>query len=414
MPFEQHDLTVLRQLAAAIAEAAADPEQEQRRRRWYALCRLEPERPVVFCSPEGAWEEILPEQAMLCRDPLARGWERRLRLRLHAWEHFSDDAVVDDTFRVSHVCHDSGWGLEPKRVYSDTPRGAYYWHGALRDEADLDRLSYPTVTVDREATDRLVSRAHDVFDGILRVELKTSLWWTLGLIGEFAMLRGLEQVMVDMCERPRWVHRAMRFLMEGRLRWLDSLEEKGLLSLNNGNDYVGSGAFGWTDELPAPGFDGRRVRTRDMWGFAEAQEISGVSPAMHEEFVLEYQIPLLERFGLNYYGCCEPLHRKFDMLKRVPRLRRVSISPWCDRAIAAEALQDRFVFSWKPHPAYLADVTFDEEAVRAYIRETLEIARGCVVEMALKDTHTCNGEPDRFDRWTRIAKEECERAATER
>jgi hypothetical protein len=41
----------------------------------------------------------------------------------------------------------------------------------------------------------------------------------------------------------------------------------------------------------------------------------------------------------------------------------------------------------------------------------LEITRGCVVEMALKDTHTCNNEPQRFDEWTRIAQEETQRAA---
>jgi hypothetical protein len=146
-----------------------------------------------------------------------------------------------------------------------------------------------------------------------------------------------------------------------------------------------------------------------MWGFAEAQEISGVSPAMHEEFVLQYQIPLLERFGLNCYGCCEPLHHKLSIVKKVPRLRRISISPWCDRKIAAEELQNRYIYSWKPNPADIAAVRFDPDRVRAYIRETLEITRGCVVEIILKDTHTCCNEPQRFDMWTRIAREEVDR-----
>ena len=97
-------------------------------------------------------------------------------------------------------------------------------------------------------------------------------------------------------------------------------------------------------------------------------------------------LPLLDLFGLNCYGFCEPLHNKFDVVKKVPRLRRISISPWCDRAIAAEALQDQYVYSWKPTPADIAAVTFDPEHVRAYIRETLDIARGCIVEIVLKDT----------------------------
>ena len=138
----------------------------------------------------------------------------------------------------------------------------------------------------------------------------------------------------------------------------------------------------------------------------------GLSPAMWEEFVLEYHLPFLERFGLNCFGCCEPLHDRLEILKsRVPRLRRISISAWADRAIAAESLQDQYIYSWKPNPAHLAAIHFDAEALRRHIRETLEITRGCVVEMILKDTHTCNHHPDRFDLWAQIAQEEAERAA---
>jgi hypothetical protein len=348
---------------------------------------------------------------MRCSQPLPREWERRLRMRLYAWEHFRDDQVLDDRFRVGYVHSDSGWGLAAQRVHSDVTRGAYYWYGPLKDESDLAKLRPPHTEVDEQATREQLETARDVFAGLLRVELGTSYWWSTSLIGEFAQLRGLEQIMVDMCERPAWVHEVMSFLLRGRLAWLEDLEARGLLALNNGNDYVGSGGFGFSHELPAPGFDSADVRTRDMWGFAEAQEITGVSPAMHDEFVLQYQIPLLERFGLNCYGCCEPLDAKFDLVKKVPRLRRVSISPWCDREIAAKALEDKYVYSWKPHPAYLADVTFDPEAVRADIRHTLEVASGCVLEMIIKDTHTCNREPWRFDSWTQVAMEEAERAA---
>lgn len=405
------DVKTLRSLAHRVAEIAALPEQKERERLWRATNGLRPLRPVVFCSPEGAWEELLPESACSCTDPLARAWERGLRMRLYAWEHFDDDAVLDDRFNVGYVYEDGGWGLEPQRMHSTQARGAYRWSGALVDDDDLTRLHPPKVTVDHVATQERLGLAHEVFDGLLRVELKGRFWWSTALIGELAQLRGLEQIMLDMCERPAWVHRVMRYLMEGRLRWLEDLENQSLLALNNGNDYVGSGGFGWTDELPASEFDAVRVRSADMWGFAEAQEITGVSPSMHDEFVLQYQIPLLERFGLNCYGCCEPLHHKFDIVKKIPKLRRISISPWCDRRVAAEALEDRYVYSWKPHPAYLADVEFSPEAVRTYIRGALEDSRGCVVEMVLKDTHTCNGDPDRFDLWTRIAKEEARRLA---
>ncbi len=139
--------------------------------------------------------------------------------------------------------------------------------------------------------------------------------------------------------------------------------------------------------------------------------MSEVSPAMHEEFVLPYQLPILQRFGLNSYGCCEPLDRKPEFLMaRVARLRRVSISPWADVRRSAEQLQGDAIFSWKPNPALPAGVSFDEDAVRRDLRETLKVAseHGCAIEIILKDTHTCNCDTQRFDRWALIARSEAE------
>ena len=78
---------------------------------------------------------------------------------------------------------------------------------------------------------------------------------------------------------------------------------------------------------------------------------------------------------------------------------------------AREKLRGRAIFSWKPQPAHLVG-DFDAEAVRGYIRHTLEVCaeHGCVLEMILKDTHTCENHPERFDQWTQIAREEIGRS----
>ena len=87
-----------------------------------------------------------------------------------------------------------------------------------------------------------------------------------------------------------------------------------------------------------------------MWGFAESQETVGVSPHMFAEFVFPYQLPILERFGLNCYGCCEPLDTRRRIVEKTPRLRRVSVSAWANVERMAEKLGDRYIFSWKPSP----------------------------------------------------------------
>jgi hypothetical protein len=179
-----------------------------------------------------------------------------------------------------------------------------------------------------------------------------------------------------------------------------------LLCLNNDNTYHSSGGNGYTDELPAEGFDPQRVRLCDMWGSAEAQELAQVSPEMHEEFSLKHEKRLLAPFGLNGYGCCEDLARKLDDVFKIPHIRRISISPFADVERCAEKLKGNYIFSWKPHPAHLVG-DYSPERIRQYIRHAVDVAKahGCVLEMILKDTHTCENRPERFDEWCRIARD---------
>ena len=74
---------------------------------------------------------------------------------------------------------------------------------------------------------------------------------------------------------------------------------------------------------------------------------------------------------------------------------------------SAEQLGNKYIFSWKPNPADLAAVTFDANRIRKQIRETVAACKkhNCVLEMVMKDTHTCNSEPSRFDQWVNIALE---------
>ena len=212
--------------------------------------------------------------------------------------------------------------------------------------------------------------------------------------------------MMDMVLNPSWLQDAMAFLTEGHRRLVQQYIDLNLLSLNNDDTYHSSGGNGYTDDLPAPGFDPDRVRPIDMWASAEAQELAGVSPKMHAEFSLDYEKALLAPFGLNGYGCCEALDRKMEDVLAIPNIRRVSISSFSDVDVCAEKLRDAAIFSWKPHPAHLVGA-FDDDRIRNYIRHAVEVtqANNCVMEMLLKDTHTCEHQPERFDRWVAIARE---------
>ena len=402
--FTERERQLLRSLAGQVAELAARPVEDEKRALWLRHNALQPTRPVIFCDPENGWNEIIRPEHLACESELAREWEFRLRREIFWGTEMRDDRVIIPFFEVPHVAVESDWGMHETRV-GGQHGGSYTWDPPLKDYADVDKLHYPEITVDADATAHRAALAEEILGDLLTVRVKTLWWWTLGMTWTLVNLRGLLQIMYDMVDAPEELHRVMALLRDGHLAKLDWLEEQGLLSLNNDGTYVGSGGFGWTDELPQQDFGGR-VRPCDMWGFGESQETVGVSPEMYAEFVLPYQLPILSRFGLNCYGCCEPLDQRWEYVKQIPRLRRVSVSPWSNRAFMAERLRADYIFSMKPNPADLARDSFDEDKIRAILRADMRTTRDCRVEVIMKDNHTIRNDPRRVVRWVQIAQEE--------
>lgn len=213
--------------------------------------------------------------------------------------------------------------------------------------------------------------------------------------------------MYDLYDEPEKVHELIKILLQGTMEKLDFLESNNLLSLNNDGTFVGSGGIGFTSELQPTGFNGQ-VATKDMWGLAESQITVGVSPSMFEEFIFPYQKTLMERFGLTCYACCESMNDRFDIVKSVKNLRRVSVSPWANREIMSEKLNDNYIYSLKPSPSYIATNTINEELIRNDIKSALKITRKNHVELVMKDNHTLGINPENIKRWVQIAREEME------
>jgi hypothetical protein len=192
---------------------------------------------------------------------------------------------------------------------------------------------------------------------------------------------------------------------------LDQFVAQNLLALDANNTRIGSGGYGYTSDLPGGDFDPQQVKPHNMWGCSNAQIFSEVSPRFHWEFALEHDIRWLSRWGMNYYGCCEPLDGKVELLRRIPRLRKVSVTPWCKTQRAVEALGPHWVLSRKPNPAVFAEDQWNPVRARQEIRDFLEAARGCHVELIMKDISTVRRQPQRLWEWARIAAEEAEQFA---
>ncbi len=408
----QEEKRILQELARKVAELAARPQEKEKAEMWYKQNDLEEVRPLVFCDPENGWNEIITADDLRCDNELARSWEMTLRKEIFWGTEMNDDRVILPYFDIPYSAEDTGWGLHEEIIGGEgrSHGGSYRWKSPIEEwERDFEKLKQPDIIVDYEGTDTILSIARDIFDDILTVRLRGIWWWTLGMTWDFINLRGLQNFMIDMYDNPDWVHKLMGFLRDGLMHKLDFLQENNLLSLNTNGTYVGSGGFGWTRQLPQPDFDENHVRTMDMWGFTESQETVGVSAEMFGEFIFPYQKTIQERFGLNCYGCCEPIDPRWNVVKNVPRLRRVSVSPWADKAKMAEYLENKYILSMKPSPTWLSQPIIDEEGIRKELRRHLEQTKGCRVEMIMKDNHTIGKNPENVKKWTRIALEEAKR-----
>ena len=414
----EKDRSILRQLAEEQAKIAALPVQRETAAAWRRLNALKPGRALVWIN-EIPWHEMEAdgELAQQTTHPFCCGVESQLRQTLYQWKHLPGDMVVENTFYSPLAVQDTGFGIdEDVNVISQDPQGdivSRTFHPQIKDEKDLAKIKTPVLTHDEAASEETFQTLRSLFGDILKIEKRGIIHSWFAPWDELIRWYGVEEAMVDMMDRPELVHQAMDRLVKAYLARLDQWEALNVLSLSSGNHRVGSGGLGYTNELPAAGFNPARVRSQDQWGCATAQIFCEVSPDMHEAFALQYERRWLERFGLNYYGCCEPLHNKMDILASVPRLRKISMSPWADVDKAAPRLSGRYVFSYKPNPAVLATDNWNPGEARQALRTVLEKTRrhGCVVEIIMKDISTLHHAPQRLWQWAEIAREEASRWA---
>ena len=402
LTFEPDEVKKLQELAKRMAEIAALPVQAQKAKLWTDHNDLKTTEPLVFIDPENGWNECIPADTLSCRAPMARVWEMFLKKQIYWYEVLKDDKVIEPYFDVPYSFSNTGWGVELGKEGGDN-MGAYKLKQAINDyDEDLPKVRFPEIIIDESESKQVLELAHSIFDGILTVRQKTSWWWTLGLTWEYINLRGLEDFMCDLAIEPENVHKLMELLCGGTLKRLDFLQEKGLLATNTGGTYVGSGGFGFTEQLP----QNEITKTMDMWGFVESQETVAVSPAMYNEFIFPYHKRIADHFGLNCYGCCEGFDTRWQYVKNLPRLRRVSCSPWANWETISENLGKNYIASIKPNPSYLAISNMEEEAVRKELKKAVACTKNCIPEIIMKDNNTLGNNPANAARWVEIVREE--------
>jgi hypothetical protein len=395
------EVSRVRDLARRVAEIARSPEQEVVRQRWRDVNALRrPDRAPVWTSG------LPPVPEPECADPYLRGVENRL-LRLLAAHDLGMDHVVEGTFGVAAelgIDRDRFWGPEVRKVRPEGG-GAFRDDPPLKTEADFDLLRSPDFRYDEVATAERVERAAELLGDILPVKVLCPpgppLLRQLGSTAQ--ELRGQERLLYDVVDSPRLVHRLMGFLRDAVLRGMDQLERLGLLT-----PYTLLGPTTYSDPIGPP-VEAGRLSFANLWIMANNQTLALISPEMWEEFVLRYQLPILARFGLCNYGCCEDNSDRMDRIGKIPNLRTFVCNAWTDLDKAIVNFGRGYVIKWeqKASDVVLPD---DTAAVRRHLEEGARKLRGCRYQIVLRSVTTLGGHPRRLHEWVRIAVEAAEKS----
>lgn len=410
MYIRPEDKQILRELAERYMNHATSPRVAKKRELWKKLNALEMQKPMVTID-QMPWHELDVDGFLNCgvENPYFRGIEWNLRMEIYKYEHLPVDMVLNPYILLPRPIGNTGYGVsniattlasdEKSNVYS------YEFKNQFEEMEDVEKIKTPVISINREAERDIIDTAHDIFDGIADVKMQGYIMH-VGLWDFITQWMGVENCYIELMDRPELMHAIMERLTTATIGMIEQVNKLGLYDVNTNMCHC---SYTFSD-VPGENCDRDNPTTHDGWAFGLAQLFSSVSPKITDEFEVPYMQRIFPYFGAIYYGCCDRLDDRLDIVAKMPNIRKISCSPWSDREHFAEVLPKKYIMSNKPNPAYLAGDTFDEEVVRKDLRRTMAAAKanGVCLEMLLKDISTVKYDPKRLWRWAEIAEEETE------
>ena len=414
---QEKEIAILRGLAREYAQYANLPEQKERRRLWRALNSGTMERPMVLID-QLPWIEMDIDGFLQCqvKDPYWRDVEWRLRKDIYKWRHMRVDMVLNPYLSLYVPTIETGWGVEIIDEQIEHEKGndivAHAYVNQFQSMEDVAKIQTPTIRRNQEAEKLVRQQADVLFEGIIPYRMCGAKGEGVGFrVGPWDWITqwmGVTDIYMAIMDEPELIHAIMTRMMDGLVRLIDQYSREGLFDIETNMIHC-SQTF--SDDIPEPGCDHNHPQAKDAWGFGLAQLFSSVSPSITKEFEADYMMRTFPLMGAVYYGCCERLDDRLEIVSQLPNVRKISCSPWSNREIFAEKLPAHIVMSCKPTPAVLATDSFDLEAARRDLRKSIEAAKryGKRLEFIMKDISTVRHQPQRIWEWANMAAEEVEK-----
>lgn len=387
MTMNAKDVKILRDIALRYMEIARSDENKALKSEWVRFNAKKSQRPLLIVN-EIPWQEI--DLALKCETPFCRQIEAFLKQNLWIKNNLKTDFVLDDYIKLPISIIGCDFSLTSKGKSRDAKSNVF--EDLLESEDDIEKLKPQPIYVDRQKTEENLNIYNDIFGDTIPIKQsgRTVLFNAWDLLETW---HGVENCLMDLYDRPEFLHAIMRRITDITHHVIDSLDALKLI-----DDEQESLCY----SLLYNEKHGERGTAKNSWVFGTAQIFSSVSKEMHEEFELPYVKEIFARFGYGYYGCCEPLHDRIDMVDKIPNVKKVSISPFANAKIGAENIGDKYIMSRKPTPSYLGTSSVNWDVIENEIIETLTACRhnGVTVEFILKDLTTINSNPNRLKEWS--------------
>ena len=395
--------SVLADLADEVLAVADSPEHVGRRALWRSLHELHPPRALVsYAMYAHVWEREIADPALFVHSAgLERAIETQLRARLWKARHIPDDEPLLPTVWLGMPRpprDDRLWGV-PLRSARTDPRGAYKPFPPIRRQADIARLHAPIYEEVPGAGRHLICAGTELVGGKLPVKLHTD-EIHYGPFEWAVRMRGMDNLLLDVVDRPEMVHELMGFVTDGMVAYHREREAAGAV------DSEASWGFHmcWDDPHEGPGMPATGRRLADCWAYVHAQSAASLSPAMYEQYIQPYNERIASLFGRIYYHGCEDLSRKCRIIGRLPGLRLFHVGPWTPVEPVVECFGDSVALEVHSHPTNVL-FAWTAEEVRGDLARRHAAAGDAPHVLKLCDIETVGDDADRLRVWTEAARE---------
>lgn len=269
-----------------------------------------------------------------------------LKMKIYRFENFSDGTPIgkDISLWMGAGFEASLFGL--KQVYTKDKDPWIGREPLLKNKSDLDKLVTPDfyhapVMLQVHQMYEDMKRLSDDDFSVIMPE------WCRGPFGLACHLRGMDHIIIDMQEDPEFVHALMRFTTEARKKWTRQRAEFMKVSIQVGSLY--------NDEVNVP----------------------LLSPQLYEKFILPYEIELSKFYGvISYWHSCGNTTSLHSLIRCIPHLQMIHISPWTDLEQSVANLADSGIaLEVVLHP--LVDVQkATEEKMRSHLTHVRSVTEG--------------------------------------